>query len=112
MGEHRKYVYLDYAATAPLCEEARFAIRPYFHTYGSDSVCMRGNASSLYTPGRDAAIQLEKARKTIAAGLNAGRPDEIVFTSSSTESIYLALSGLFNANGCKTIVTSNIDTRL
>ena len=109
MGAHKKYVYLDYAATAPLCEEARFAIRPYFHTYGTDSVCMRGNANSLYTPGRDAAIQLEKGRKTIATSLNSGRPDEIVFTSSSTESIYLALSGLFNANGCKTIVTSNIE---
>ena len=109
MGEHKKYVYLDYAATSPLCEEARFAIRPFFHTYGSDSICMRGNANSLYTPGRDANIQLEKARKTIATSLGAGRPDEIVFTSSSTESIYLALAGLFSANNCKTIVTSNIE---
>ena len=109
MGAHKKYVYLDFAATSPLCEEARFAIRPFFHTYGTDSVCMRGNANSLYTPGRDANIQLEKARKMIATSLSAGRPDEIVFTSSSTESIFLALAGLFAANGCKTIVTSNIE---
>ena len=109
MGTHKKFVYLDYAATSPLCEEARFAVRPFFHEFGSASVCMRGNANSLYTPGRDANTQLERARKTVAQSLNANRPDEIVFTSSSTESIYLALSGLFTANNCKTIVTSNIE---
>lgn len=109
MGEHKKYVYLDYAATAPLCEEARFAIRPYFHTFGNDSVCLRGNANSLYTPGRDASIHLEKARKTIADSLNAKRPDEIVFTSSATESTFLALYGMFYANERESIVISNIE---
>lgn len=109
MGEHKKYVYLDYAATAPLCQEARFAVRPYFHTFGNDSVCLRGNANSLYTPGRDANIQLEKARKTISESLNAKRPDEIVFTSSATESTFLALHGMFVANGCESIIISNIE---
>ena len=109
MGADVKYIYLDYAATAPLCDEARFAIRPFFHESGSKSVSMRANAGTLYTPGRFAYSKLEEARAQIAGAMGAKRASEIVFTSGATESVYLALSGLFKANGCKKIVTSEIE---
>ena len=47
------YVYLDYAATAPLCEEALEAMKPYL-TCGRDNLALNMNANSLHSPGRAA----------------------------------------------------------
>jgi len=44
-----------------------------------------GNANSLYQVGRDAYHALEAARETIANGVGAARPSEIIFTSGGTE---------------------------
>lgn len=104
-----RQIYLDYAATAPLCEEARDAMQPYVSLFGNDSLEFRGNANSLYTLGRDAHNQMEAARRSFSKVIGAKRPEEVIFTSSSTESIFIALAGLFNANNCKTIITSSIE---
>ncbi|MDO4841939.1 MAG: aminotransferase class V-fold PLP-dependent enzyme, partial [Phoenicibacter congonensis] len=104
-----RQIYLDYAATAPLCEEARDAMQPYVSAFGNESLEFRGNANSLYTLGRDAHNQMEASRREFSKAIGAKRAEEVIFTASSTESIFLALAGLFNANNCKTIITSSIE---
>ena len=76
------YVYLDYAATAPFCEEAAEAMQPYLQP-GRASIAYQGNANSLYTAGRDAFSALEAARKRLPQCLGATRPDEIIITSGA-----------------------------
>lgn len=90
------YVYLDYAATAPLCEEAAAAMAPYF-VPGRANLAAGGNANSLHAPGRAAFAALEDARKSIACDLGARRPDEIVFTGGATEADDAALLGIAQA---------------
>ncbi len=90
------YVYLDYAATAPLCEEAADAMAPFL-VPGRANIAVGCNANSLHSPGRAAFERLEQARRQVAQGLGASRPDEIVFTSGATESDNMALLGLAHA---------------
>ena len=80
--------YLDHAATTPLRPEAREA-----WLTASETV---GNASSTHGAGQDARRLLEESRERVAAVLGAD-PIEIVFTSGGTESINLALQGLWRA---------------
>ena len=91
------YVYLDYAATAPLCEEAASAFAQFMQS-GSAGIAAGGaNANSLHSPGRLAFTRMEQARRDIAQNLHASRPSEIVFTSGATESDNAALFGLVHA---------------
>ena len=78
------YVYLDWAATAPLCEEAALAMAPY-QVPGRANLAVGGNANSLHAPGRAAFAALEDARRSLARDLGASRPDEIVLMSGATE---------------------------
>ena len=90
------YVYLDWAATAPLCEEAAAAMRPYLEP-GLASLSLNMNANSLHAPGRAAFEALELARRQIARDLGASRPNEIVFTAGATEADNAALCGIARA---------------
>lgn len=81
--------YLDYAATTPVDPRVVEAMLPYFTE-------QFGNPNSLYTIGRDAYRALEEARATIAAGMGASTPSEVVFTSGGTESDNAALVGVLN----------------
>lgn len=87
------YVYLDYAATAPLCEEAARAMAPY-EAPGRANIACNANANSLHAPGRAAFAALEAARAQMARDLGARRPDEIILTSGATESDDAAVFGL------------------
>lgn len=87
------YVYLDYAATAPLSEAAARAMAPYT-VPGSAGIAETANPNSLHSPGRAAFAAMERARSAIARTLGAGRPDEIVFTGSATEADDAALLGI------------------
>ena len=71
-------VYLDYAATAPMLSQARKAMREAEDKFFA-------NASALHTPGHLAMNEVENCRKVLADLINA-EPDEIIFTSGSTES--------------------------
>lgn len=90
------YVYLDYAATAPLCDEAASALIAYQQP-GRAGIAFSGNANSLHSPGRAAFSALEGARRSIANALHASRPDEIVLTSGATEADNAAIIGLATA---------------
>ncbi|MEI8134306.1 MAG: cysteine desulfurase family protein [bacterium] len=78
-------IYLDNSATTPLLPEVREAMQPYL----SDRF---GNASSIYSLGRDAKMALEDARGHIAQAIGAD-PSEIVFTSGGTEANNYAIKG-------------------
>lgn len=86
----KRYTYLDYAASAPLRPEARDAWLAYHEKPGSEA-----NPNSLHSLGREAARELEVARRTIATSIGCGfRPGEIVITSGGTESNNLAILGM------------------
>ncbi len=84
-------VYFDNASTTPLAPEVLEAMLPFFGA-------RFGNASSLHARGQTALEAVARARASVAA-LLATSPDEILFTSSATESNNLALKGLAAAAG-------------
>ena len=86
----QKRIYFDYAATTPVDSRVLKEMQPYF----SDKF---GNAMSLHHFGRDASDALEKSRKIIADVIKA-ESNEIIFTSSATESNNFALKGVALAN--------------
>lgn len=79
-------VYLDHAAGSPLRPEARDA-----WLAAHDVV---GNASSIHAGGQAARRLLEESRERLAAVLDCD-PIEVVFTSGGTESVNLAVKGLW-----------------
>lgn len=91
-----KPVYLDWAATAPLCKEAAKAMAPFLQAEIAGLVEGNGNANSLYEVGRTAFRALEQAREDIARAIKA-RPDEVTFTSGATEADNAALFGVVDA---------------
>ncbi|MEC1544755.1 IscS subfamily cysteine desulfurase [Bacillus halotolerans] len=81
-------IYLDYAATTPICEEA-------LDVFQKLSIDMYGNASSLHDAGGKAKHILEYCRGKIA-DIIGGETDGIYFTSGGTESNFLAIQSLLN----------------
>ena len=81
-----KKIYLDYAATTPVDSKVLKAMQPYF---SKDF----GNTMSLHSFGQSAKVALENSRNTVADFINA-KPNEIIFTSSATESNNTALKGV------------------
>lgn len=79
-------VYLDHAATTPMLPEA---ITAY-----TAALTIVGNPSSIHSQGQNAKRLLEEAREQVAASLGA-EPIEVILTSGGTESINLAIKGLF-----------------
>ena len=76
--------YLDWNATAPLCDAARAAM--------IDAMDIVGNPSSVHGEGRLAKGLMERARGQLAEAFGVQGAD-IVFTSGATESAALALAG-------------------
>ncbi len=85
-----KKIYLDYAATTPVDPRVLEAMMPYF----CDNF---GNTMSLHSFGQKARMALDESRKTVANFIGA-KPEEIIFTSSATESNNFALKGIAFAN--------------
>ena len=79
-------VYLDHSATTPVDSRVVEAMLPYLHG-------KFGNASSIHQFGQEARAAVDKARRNVAALINA-RPNEIVFTSGGTEANNLAIRGI------------------
>ncbi|MCU1414629.1 MAG: cysteine desulfurase, partial [Microbacteriaceae bacterium] len=73
-------------ATTPMLPEA---IAAY-----TDALGIVGNPSSIHSQGQNAKRMLEEARERVAATLGC-EPIEVVFTSGGTESVNLAIKGLF-----------------
>jgi cysteine desulfurase len=86
-------VYLDNAATTPMLPEVLEAMLPYL----KDAY---GNPQSLHRWGDEAREAVEDARSKVAALIGA-QPEEIIFTSSGTESNNFAIKGLAAAQQSK-----------
>jgi len=78
-------LYLDHAATTPLCKEAFEAMLPYLGE-------QYGNASAIHTEGRKMKEVVETARQTVATTLGI-QPSGVTFTSGGTEGNNLAIRG-------------------
>src|ERR1700679_3366430 len=79
-------IYLDYAATTP--------IDPKVLSAYVEALSVVGNPASIHSQGQNAKRMLEESRELVAASLGAN-PIEVTFTSGGTESINLAIKGLF-----------------
>ena len=79
-------IYLDYNATTPVdpsvLEEVVNTLKNY-----------QGNPSSVYEEGRAARILIEDSRDLVKSFLDAGNSGEVIFTSSGSESINIAITG-------------------
>jgi len=98
-----EYVYLDNAATTPVDLRVIEVINTHLkETYG--------NASSLHSIGEKANRVLEESRIIISDLINAEK-DDIIFTSSGTESDNMAIKGVARANKKRGnhIITSSIE---
>ncbi len=98
-----KNIYFDHAATTSVKPEVLEAMLPYFTE-------KYGNASSIYSLGRENKKAIDDAREKVAKALNA-LPKEIFFTSGGTEADNWALEGIAFANQAKGkhIITTNIE---
>ena len=95
MGEIaiKSRIYLDHAATTPVCAAAKAAMVAALE--------VTGNPSSVHSGGRAANGILESAREVIAEWANVA-PEGIIFTSGGTEALALALHG----SGAQRVIVS------
>ena len=83
-----KRIYCDISATTPLDPRiGEFLIDLNEHIYG--------NPSSIHREGQAAKAVVEKSRRQLANALNS-KPEEIIFTSSGSESNNMVLKGVLN----------------
>ena len=94
-------VYLDNAATTPLDSEVISEMNEFMKAH-------YGNPSSTHSKGREAKVQLEKARKKIASIIGS-LDKEIVFTSGGTEANNAILKTLALNKVVKRIISSPIE---
>jgi cysteine desulfurase len=94
---------MDYSATTPVKEEVLQEMLPYFTE-------KFGNASSIYSTGRQAKHDMDAARKRIADRLHCA-PEELYFTSGGSEADNWAIKGIAKARKSKGnhIITSKIE---
>lgn len=81
-------IYLDYAASTPMCDEA-------LHIYSVMNKEMFGNASSLHDAGGQAAYTLDYSRQQMAKMIG-GQKEGIYFTSGGTESNMVVVQSILN----------------
>ena len=83
-----KRIYCDISATTPLDPQiSEFLIDLNEHIYG--------NPSSIHREGQAAKAVIEKSRRQLANALSS-TPEEIIFTSSGSESNNMVLKGVLN----------------
>jgi len=97
-------IYLDNAATTRVDEDVLKAMIPYFTE-------QYGNASAIYSLGREARDAIERAREQVAYAIGANMPEEIYFVSCGSEADNTAIKGIAYANRARGnhIITSKIE---
>ena len=83
-------IYLDYAATNPVDSAVLEAMLPYFEE-------VYGNAASFTHLHGELASKAVKEAKSRIAELKSTETNEIYFISGATESINMAIKGIFQA---------------
>lgn len=79
-------VYLDHAATSPMPPSVLAAY--------ADALRLIGNPASVHSAGQNSKRMLEESRERVAAALGA-EPVNVIFTSGGTESVNLAIKGIY-----------------
>lgn len=95
-------IYLDNAATTEVSNVVLEKLNSHFFN-------LYGNPSSLHKIGIKVNRELENARQIIANAFVSVTKDEIIFTSSGTESNNLAIKGLVFNKSKKHLITSKIE---
>ena len=95
------FIYFDNASTTPLSENVLKIINSTYRNYWH-------NPSSTYQLGIKFSTYLEKIRCNIADILNA-EPEDIIFTSGSSESITIVFSNIFEKFKKGRVVISNVE---
>ena len=85
-----KKIYMDYAATTRTDLRVIKVMMPYFNERSRNTV-------SIYSSGQATKSVVEESRRSIAGFIGCSQ-DELIFTSSATESSNLALKGVAFAN--------------
>ena len=93
MGEEKRLIYLDNAATTKTAPEVAEAMLPYFSE-------LYGNPSSVYSFSQKSREAITKARETIAKSMGA-KTEEIYFTAGGSESDNWALKAAAEAYGSR-----------
>lgn len=103
MGEEKRVIYLDNAATTRTAPEVVEAMVPYFSEF-------YGNPSSVYEFSQKSKEAITHAREIIANSLGA-KTEEIYFTAGGSESDNWAVKAAaeFCRTGGKHIITSTIE---
>ncbi|GIW65764.1 MAG: cysteine desulfurase IscS [Candidatus Parcubacteria bacterium] len=83
----KKIIYLDYASTTPVLNEVFEEMKPYFSM-------IFANPSSIHSFGQKALKVIDESRQKIKNLIAADYFNEIIFTSSATESNNLVIKGL------------------
>jgi cysteine desulfurase len=96
-------IYLDHSATTPV--DSRVA-----EAMARSLTQIFGNPSSVHGFGQQARAAVDRARREVAALINA-RPNEVIFTSGGTEANNLAIRGVCQAANThgRHIITSSIE---
>lgn len=95
------HIYLDNAATTRTDPRVANAMLPFLDA-------AYGNPSSVHAFGRESRSAIEKARKKIAALLNA-QPSEVYFTSGGTEADNLAIYSSIRSQGIRQVISSPLE---
>jgi cysteine desulfurase len=95
-----KKIYLDYASATPLEKDVLFVMNKIFKENFA-------NSSAIHDLGVQSKNILSESRKNIAKIIDAHQ-NEIIFTSGSTESNNLAITGIITKN-LPHVITSNIE---
>ncbi|MDY6838470.1 MAG: cysteine desulfurase NifS [Thermodesulfobacteriota bacterium] len=97
-----KVIYVDNNATTQVAPEVLAEMLPYFHD-------LYGNPSSMHTFGGQVAAKLGEAREQVARLIGASA-DEILFTSSGTESDNTAIKAALESHPEKKhIITTRVE---
>lgn len=100
----KRFVYADNSATTKINEDVLAEMMPYLTEH-------YGNASSIYSVGRDSRRAVDTAREKVAKALGA-KPQEIYFTAGGSESDNWAIKGsmdVLKAKGKTHIITTNFE---
>jgi len=100
----KRFVYADNSATTKINEDVLAEMMPYLTEH-------YGNASSIYSVGRDSRRAVDAAREKVAKALGA-KPQEIYFTAGGSESDNWAIKGsmdVLKAKGKTHIITTNFE---
>ena len=89
-----KPIYLDYASTTPVDQDVMKEMLPFF----TENFGNAGSATHQFGWYANGAIK--RARKQLANSINC-EESEIIFTSGATESINIAIQGVFNLYASK-----------